>query len=116
MIDPSYALEAALSHGKHWCGFKLVEGRSNRKYKDEEAVAEAAMAAGYRDIFRQSLITLTEMEKLIGKPRFSEILGQFIEKPPGKPTLVPIADKRPEINSFELSDCLKEQQSVSCEP
>lgn len=104
----SYALEAALSHGKHWCGFKLVEGRSNRKYKDEEAVAETAKAAGYHDIFRQSLITLTEMEKLMGKTRFSEILGQFIEKPPGKPTLVLITDKRPEINTSAQQDFKEE--------
>jgi hypothetical protein len=104
----SYALEAALNHGKHWCGFKLVEGRSNRKYRDEEAVAEAARAAGYRDIFRQSLITLSEMEKLMGKPRFSEILGQFIEKPQGKPSLVPITDKRPEINTSAKQDFKEE--------
>lgn len=104
----SYALEAALNHGKHWCGFKLVEGRSNRKYRDEEAVAEAARAAGYRDIFRQSLITLTEMEKLMGKPRFSEILGQFIEKPQGKPSLVPITDKRPDINTSAKQDFKEE--------
>lgn len=95
----SYALEAALNHGKHWCGFKLVEGRSNRRYKNEEAVADAAKAAGYRDIYRQSLITLTEMEKLMSKAKFSEILSELIEKPPGKPALVPITDKRPEIKT-----------------
>ena len=54
-----YALEAAIHHGKHWNGFKLVAGRSNRKYADEDAVAETAKAAGYRDIYRQSLITIT---------------------------------------------------------
>ena len=79
--------------------FKLVEGRSNRRYTNEEAVAEAAKAAGYRDIYRQSLITLTEMEKLMSKAKFSEILGDLIEKPPGKPALVPITDKRPEIHT-----------------
>lgn len=104
----SYALEAALSHGKHWCGFKLVEGRSNRKYRNEDAVAEAARAAGYRDIYRQSLITLTEMEKLMGKSKFSEILGDLIEKPPGKPALVPITDKRPEINTSAKQDFKEE--------
>ena len=95
----AYALEAALNHGKRWCGFKLVAGRSNRRYTNEEAVAEAAKAAGYRDIYRQSLITLTEMEKLMSKAKFSEILGELIEKPPGKPALVPITDKRPEIHT-----------------
>ena len=95
----SYALEAAINHGKHWNGFKLVEGRSNRKYADENAAAEAAKAAGYRDIYRQSLIPITEMERLVGKAKFSEIFGGLIEKPPGKPSLVPLSDKRPAINA-----------------
>ena len=95
----AYALEAAVSRGKEWSGFKLVEGRSNRKYIDEDAVAEAAKAAGYRDIYRQSLITITEMERLMGKVKFQRILGGLIEKPPGKPTLVPLSDKRPAMNT-----------------
>lgn len=92
-----YALQAALG-GKQWHGWKLVEGRSSRKYADEDAVIKAAHAAGYRDIYRQSLIPITEMERLMGKAKFQEILGGLIEKPPGKPTLVPLADKRPAIN------------------
>lgn len=95
----SYATDTAVNHGKHWPGYKVVEGRSNRKYADEEAVAETAKEAGYRDIYKQSLITITEMEKLMGKPKFNEILGSLVIKPTGKPTLVPISDKRPEINT-----------------
>ena len=95
----AYATDAAVNHGKKWPGFKVVEGRSNRKYKDEEAVAEAAKNAGYRDIYKQSLITITEMEKLMGKTKFNEVLGGLIMKPPGKPTLVPVSDKRPEMNT-----------------
>ncbi|RBP44728.1 DUF2800 domain-containing protein [Garciella nitratireducens] len=95
----AYATDAAVNHGKKWSGFKVVEGRSNRKYKDEEAVAEAAKNAGYRDIYKQSLITITEMEKLMGKSKFNEILGELVMKPPGKPTLVPVSDKRPEMNT-----------------
>ncbi|MGG5252217.1 DUF2800 domain-containing protein [Neobacillus sp. SM06] len=93
-----YATDAAVNQGKEWHGFKVVEGRSIRKYKDEEAVAEAAKANGYNDIYRQSLITLTEMQKLMGKSKFQEILGGLIHKPPGKPTLVPLSDKRPAMN------------------
>ncbi|MCR4719735.1 MAG: DUF2800 domain-containing protein [Firmicutes bacterium] len=93
----AYAQDAALNHGKQWHGFKVVEGRSNRKYADEGAVIEAAQAAGYKDIFKTSLITITEMEKLMGKQNFADILGALIIKPPGKPTLVPITDKRPAI-------------------
>lgn len=95
----AYATDAAVNHGKKWPGFKVVEGRSNRKYKDEEAVAEAAKNAGYQDIYKQSLITITEMEKLMGKSKFNEILGELVMKPPGKPTLVPVSDKRPEMNT-----------------
>ena len=95
----AYATDAAVNHGKKWPGFKVVEGRSNRKYKDEEAVAEAAKNAGYPDIYKQSLITITEMEKLMGKSKFNEILGELVMKPPGKPTLVPVSDKRPEMNT-----------------
>lgn len=94
----AYALDAALNHGKEWNGFKVVEGRSVRKYRDEAAVAEAAKEAGYKDIYRQSLISLTEMQRLMGKDRFEAILGGLITKAPGRPTLVPKSDKRPAMN------------------
>lgn len=94
----AYATDAAINHGKEWNGFKVVEGRSNRKYRDELLVAEAAKEHGYTDIYRQSLIPMTEMQKLMGKSTFEEILGDLIYKPSGKPTLVPITDKRPAIN------------------
>lgn len=94
----AYATESAVNHGKQWNGFKVVEGRSVRKYKDVSAVAEAAKEAGYKDIYRKSLITLTEMQKLMGKATFEKVLGDLIYKPPGKPTLVPDSDKRPAIN------------------
>lgn len=91
-----YALQAALG-GKQWQGFKLVEGRSNRKYADEEAVVKAAKAAGYHDIYKQTLIPITEMERLMGKKEFATILGGLIVKPQGKPTLVEDTDKREAI-------------------
>lgn len=94
----AYATEAAIHHGKEWNGFKVVEGRSNRKYRDEQLVAEAAKEHGYTDIYRQSLIPMTEMQKLMGKSAFEEILGDLIYKPPGKPTLVPNTDKRPAMS------------------
>lgn len=100
----AYAQDAALNHGKEWRGFKVVEGRSNRKYTDEDAVAEAAKAAGYTDIFKHSLITITEMEKLMGKKGFAEILGGLVYKPPGKPTLVPASDKRQAITKSNVND------------
>jgi hypothetical protein len=94
----AYATDAAVNHGKEWNGFKVVEGRSVRKYKDENAIAEKAVASGFKDIYRKSLIPMTEMQKLMGKTKFEEILGDLIYKPPGKPTLVPNSDKRPAMN------------------
>ena len=94
----AYATDAAVNHGKEWSGFKVVEGRSIRKYTDEDAVAERAVESGYEDIYRKSLIPLTEMQKLMGKTKFEEILGDLVVKPPGKPTLVPKTDKRVAMN------------------
>lgn len=98
----AYAQDAALNHGKQWHGYKVVEGRSVRKYSDENAVIEAANAAGYHDIFRKSLLPITEMEKLMGKQEFSEVLSSLIIKPAGKPTLVPITDKRPAMTNVNI--------------
>ena len=92
-----YALAKALA-GKEWTGFKLVEGRSVRKFTDERAVVKAANDAGYHDIYKQSLISITEMEKLMGKVEFSKVLGALVTKPQGKPTLVPDTDKRQAIS------------------
>ncbi len=95
----AYAQDAAINHGKEWPGYKLVESRTNRKYTDEDAVAQAAVSAGYRDIYKRTLIPVTEMEKLMGKQTFKEIIGNLIIKPTGKPTLVPASDKRPAITT-----------------
>lgn len=105
----AYATEAAVNHGKQWDGFKVVEGRSVRKYADEEAVAEAAMANGYKDIYKKSLINLTEMERLMGKKKFQELLGAYIVKPPGKPTLVPVSDKRPALTANNVNEEFAEE-------
>ena len=105
----AYATDAAVNHGKEWNGFKVVEGRSVRKYKDEDKVAQAAKNHGYTDIYRQSLITMTEMQKLMGKKNFEVILGDLIVKPKGKPTLVPVTDKRPAIDVTNANDEFKQE-------
>ncbi|QGH20206.1 DUF2800 domain-containing protein [Clostridium butyricum] len=99
----SYALEQAENHNKKWPGYKLVEGRSSRKYKDENLVAEALVAAGIEEdkLYNKSLLTITAMEKTLGKKQFTELLGELIIKPMGKPTLVSEMDKRPELNSIK---------------
>lgn len=90
-----------LHQGKQWPGWKLVEGRSVRKYTDEDDVIAAANAAGYKDIFRKTLLPIGEMEKLMGKQTFAEVLRSCVHKPAGKPTLVPESDKRPALNNVK---------------
>ena len=100
----AYAQDAAVNHGKVWQGFKLVATRTNRRYTDEEAVIQAAKEAGYNDIFKKSLIPITEMEKLMSKKEFNRILGSLVEKPQGRPTLVPVTDKRPALTNTGAGD------------
>ena len=90
-----YALNQGLS-GHKWERYKVVEGRSNRKFRDPDRVAELILAEGKEPYRPQELKTLTDIEKMLGKKHFSEVLGAFVEKPQGKPTLVPRTDKRDE--------------------
>jgi hypothetical protein len=100
-----YALQSAIG-GKKWTDWKLVEGRSNRKYVNENTVAETVKAEGY-DPYEHKVLGVTAMTKLLGKAKFEELLGGLIEKPQGKPTLVIRTDKRPEINT--VCDDFKEE-------
>ena len=92
-----YALSQAQS-GTHYEGFKVVEGRSNRKYTDEDAVARTVTEAGY-DPYEKKILGITAMSSLLGKKRFEELLGSLIYKPPGKPALVPETDPRPAMDT-----------------
>lgn len=98
----AFALDKAVNHGVKFPGFKLVEGRSNRKYVDDAAVTEALLAEGYEveAIHKpKELLGITAMERFLGKKKFNTILGDLVIKPEGRPTLVAESDKRPEINS-----------------
>ena len=93
----TYARDQALI-GVKFPGYKLVEGRSNRKYADESAVAKVVSEAGY-DPYEQTLVGITEMTKRLGKKRFEELLSGLVIKPQGKPVLVPKDDDRKELNT-----------------
>lgn len=103
-----YALQQAIS-GKEWTGFKLVEGRSNRRYTDEAAVTQTVTDAGF-DPYERKLLGITAMQKLLGKSRFDELLSAYIEKPQGKPTLVPDSDKRSAMNTAK-NDFMEENDN-----
>lgn len=97
----SYAQDMAINHNKIWPDHKLVEGVSRRKWLDEDKATQAIFARcpelSEDQIFDTKLKSITNIEKLIGKKRFAEILGDVTIKPEGKPTLVPMDDKRPAI-------------------
>jgi hypothetical protein len=103
-----YTLAEAL-RGKKWNGYKVVEGKSCRKYGDELAVAEKLKEAGYEEasFYEKKLLGITAMEKMLGKKEFNEVLGSLVVKPAGAPVLVPADDKRPEYTG---ADDFKEEE------
>lgn len=104
----AFALQEAL-RGVHYPGFKLVEGRSNRKYTDEAAVAKVVSDAGY-DPYEKKLLNITAMTKQLGKKQFEQLLSGLIVKPQGKPVLAPITDTRPEFNT--ANDFMEENNNA----
>lgn len=94
----------AINHAVPVEGYKVVEGRSKRIFTDTKAVIKAAESEGYTDIYKQELLTLTEFEKMMGKKKFAEILGQYVTKPPGKLALVPESDPRPAVDLSTVED------------
>ena len=108
----SYATDQILS-GEQIPGWKLVEGRSVRKYVDEDKVTEKLRSEDYADavIFEKRLLGITAMEKALGKKIFNELLSDLVVKPAGAPTLAPEADKRKEYNSaaIDFADIKEEE-------
>lgn len=108
----SYAVSELLA-GREIPGYKLVEGRSIRKYKDDLKIAERLKKEGIPEalIYDKRLISITEMTKLLGAKKMNELIGDLIDKPIGSPTLVSVEDKRPAINmtAAEIFDAIIEK-------
>ena len=99
-----FAYEKALSGEKQWPGYKLVEGTSRRTITDPDAAAQTLLDNGYKeeDIFKpRELEGITNLQKVLGKKGVAKYLEAYIDKPEGKPTLVPDSDKRPAINTID---------------
>ncbi|MCZ8518864.1 DUF2800 domain-containing protein [Paenibacillus caseinilyticus] len=98
----AYALKQARDHGVKYAGWKVVEGRSNRKITDELVAADVLLLEGYAPelIYKpKELLGISDLEKAVGKKKFKELLSDLIIKPAGKPALVPEEDKRVELSS-----------------
>lgn len=104
-----WALDQAVNHGKSFPGYKLVEGRSNRVITDKTVAIEKLGEAGYGPDKTCKLLGMTDLEKLVGKKKLTEVLEGLIDKPEGKPTLVKDSDKRPALDlSAQYNDYFKE--------
>ena len=100
----AFVSSEAINHGVPIPGYKVVEGRSKRIFTDTKAVVDTAVQNGYTDLYKQSLISLTEFEKMMGKKRFQELLGEYVAKPPGKLALVPESDPREAVDLTAAPD------------
>lgn len=103
-----YAKDEAVNHGKAWPGYKLVEGRSIRKWSDEDSAAKAILSipgVSEDQVYNTKLKGISDIEKLVGKKIFAEKLSDVVVKPQGAPTLVPESDKRPAMG---ISQAIKD--------
>ena len=90
---------AQAENGKSWPGYKLVAGLTKRKYTSEADVVRACTEAGFTNIYRTTLLGISDLEKAIGKKAFQDIVSPFVFKPEGKPELVPLSDRRKPLSS-----------------
>lgn len=103
-----WALQECLN-GNAIPGWKAVEGRSNRQFTNIDEAFAVLKKAGYDEalLYKREPLTLTEIEKLLSKPKFTELLSDYVVKPPGKPTLVKESDKREALTRVSAEDDFK---------
>ncbi|QOR34421.1 DUF2800 domain-containing protein [Clostridium sp. 'deep sea'] len=109
----AFALDQAVNHEVEYPGYKLVEGRSNRQYVDEDKAVVKLIMNGFegKDLYKpKEVLGITAMEKHVGKKKFNTLLADLVIKPQGKPSLVPVSDKRPEWRSED--DAVKDFQDL----
>lgn len=100
-----FALSSILK-GLEIPGWKAVEGCSRRVIDDVSAVIRILAQNGFEEaiFYTKKPVTLTEMEKIVTKPKLAELVGEHIQKPLGKPTLVPAYDKRQEFTKTKINE------------
>ena len=100
--------------GKEIQGWKAVEGRSTRIFSDADKAFETIISAGTPEemLYERKPLTLSQIEKLLGKKEFESIVSSFVIKPQGKPTLAPIDDKRPAFNKANIFENLNNKGEI----
>ena len=92
---------AQAENGKTWPGYKLVASVTKRKYTNDADVIRACTEAGFTNIYKTTLLGISDLEKAIGKKAFKDVVSPYVFKPEGKPELVPLSDRRKPISSAE---------------
>jgi hypothetical protein len=100
-----YALAECLQ-GNEIPGWKAVQGRSKRGFTDIDAAFKVLTTNGIEEImlYNKEPLSLAKVEELLGKARFKELLSQYVNSPPGKPTLALISDKREAITRTSAAE------------
>lgn len=93
----AYCLKKAIENGKKWKGYKLVESVTKRKISDEMAVAKILTDQGYDPYSPKKLLSISDLQKMVGKTQFNNLVGEYIVKPKGQTVLAPESDAREEI-------------------
>lgn len=91
-----YMTTQAMS-GKKWDGLKVVEGRSNRAWLDESEAIKRLKREGLKpsEVVKSKIKGIVEIENKLKKLEKASVISELTHKPPGKPALVDVSDKRP---------------------
>ena len=101
-----YALAESLK-GNEVPGWKAVNGRGSRSFSNTDEAIKIFKENGIAEelLYERKYLTLAQMEKVIGKKDFNNLVGNLIVMDVGKPTLVEISDKREAItNKIKAED------------
>ena len=95
--------QTALLDGRTLPGWKLVQGRSTRKWTDQDAAFRQMEADGIDEamLYTRTPISLTAAERMLGKKKFAEVMSAFITRAPGAPKLAKDSDPRPAYDRLE---------------
>ena len=93
-------------------GWKAVEGRGSRDWTDMDKAFSTLTLNGISDtiLWERKPLSLAQVEKVVGKKDFQELVGELVIMKPGKPALAEESDKREAItNKVTAAEAFKEE-------
>lgn len=95
------ALEAAYAQGKQIPGWKVIRSGGQRSITDHTLAIQTLIDAGFKAEQVAAPLKakgIGDLEKLLGKAKFKELLDPYVAKSSGREALVPEDDKREAIS------------------